>query len=187
MAIFGYARVSTHDQTTSNQRLEIEQAGYQIDYWFTDEGVSGAIPALKRPQFRELLSKIRKGESLVVTKIDRLGRDALNIQETVKGLRDAGIRVYVNQLGGTDLTSSAGKMLLAMLSAFAEMERDLIVDRTRAGLARAKAAGKKFGRPPKTTPEQRDAIRSRLERGDSVSAVARDFGISRASVIAIRA
>jgi len=94
-----------------------------------------------------------RGLVLVVTKIDRLGRDAIDIQQTVRALRVAGVRVYVTQLGGTDLTSSAGKMVLAMLSAFAEMERDLIMERTQAGLARARAEGIKDAhlRPPRRT------------------------------------
>ena len=186
MATFGYARVSTSDQTTANQRQEIESAGYNLDYWFADDGVSGATPAKDRPKFRELLGKIRSGESLIVSKIDRLGRDALDIQKTVKTLRDMGVRVHVVQLGGTDLTSSAGKMLLAMLAAFAEMERDLIVERTNAGLARAKANGTKLGRPAKTNARQREEIRLRLRGGERVSAIARAFSISRALVIAIR-
>jgi hypothetical protein len=94
MATFGYGRVSTQDQSTDNQRMEIERAGYSIDYWFADEGVSGAVLASQRPQFREMLGKIRKGESLVVTKIDRLGRDALDIQGTVKELKALGVRVF---------------------------------------------------------------------------------------------
>ena len=186
MAIFGYGRVSTNDQTTENQRIEIERAGYTIDYWFADEGVSGAVLASQRPQFREMLGKIRKGESLVVTKIDRLGRDALDIQATVKQLKALGVRVFVTQLGATDLTNSAGKMLLAMLAAFAEMERDLIIERTQAGLARARAEGVKLGRPSKTNEGDRQTIRERLASGESVSAVARAYRISRASVIAIR-
>ena len=96
------------------------------------------------------------------------------------------MRVYVTQLGGTDLTSSAGKMVLAMLSAFAEMERDLIVERTQAGLARARAEGTKLGRPPKTTEADRIAIRSALAEGATVSAQARLYRISRAAVIAVR-
>ena len=176
-----------NDQTTENQRIEIERAGYRIDYWFADEGVSGAVLASERPQFREMLGKIRKGESLVVTKIDRLGRDALDIQSTVKQLKALGVRVFVTQLGATDLINSAGKMLLAMLAAFAEMERDLIIERTQAGLARARAEGVKLGRPPKTNEGDRDAIRGRLAAGESVSAVARAYQISRASIIAIRA
>src|SRR3954462_1786768 len=90
MATFGYGRVSTQDQTTDNQRMEIERAGYSIDYWFADEGVSGAVLAVQRPQFREMLTKIRNGELLVVTKIDRLGRDAVDIQQTVKLLKVLG-------------------------------------------------------------------------------------------------
>jgi DNA invertase Pin-like site-specific DNA recombinase len=187
MATFGYGRVSTHDQTAENQRIEIERAGYSIDYWFADEGVSGAVLASQRPRFREMLGKIRKGESLVVTKIDRLGRDALDIHSTVKQLKALGVRVFVTQLGATDLTNSAGKMLLAMLAAFAEMERDLIIERTQAGLARARAEGVKLGRPAKTDDGDRDAIRARLAAGESVSAVARAYQISRASIIAIRA
>lgn len=176
MATFGYARVSTSEQTTANQRQEIERSGYKLDYWFADEGVSGTTPACNRPKFKELLGKIRSGESLVVTKIDRLGRDALDIQKTVKDPKGLGVRVHVVQLGGTDLTSSAGKMLLAMLSAFAEMERDLIVERTNAGLARAKASGKKLGRPAKTNSFQRKDIRLRLSRGETVSAVRDNMG-----------
>lgn len=187
MATFGYGRVSTEEQTTENQRLEIEKAGYTLEYWLADEGVSGAVMAAQRPQFGTLLSKIRKGETLVVTKIDRLGRDAIDIQQTVKSLKAAGVRVFVTQLGATDLTSSAGKMLLAMLSAFAEMERDLIVERTMAGLARARAEGKQLGRKPKTTEQERAAIRVALAAGETVSAQARRYGISRASVISIRA
>jgi putative DNA-invertase from lambdoid prophage Rac len=123
---------------------------------------------------------------LVVSKIDRLGRDALDIQKTVRQLKQMGVRVQAVQLGGTDLTSSAGKMLLAMLCAFAEMERDVIIERTMAGLARAKAKGKKLGRPAKTNADQRKEIRVRLSRGETVSSVARQFGISRALVIAVR-
>lgn len=186
MATFGYGRVSTKDQTTENQRIEIESAGYTVEYWFADDGVSGAVHASQRPQFKAMLGKIRHGETVVVTKIDRLGRDAIDIQQTVKAFKVAGVRVYVTQLGGTDLTSSAGKVLLAMLAAFAEMERDLIVERTQAGLARARAEGVKLGRPSKTSEQDRSDIRAALGRGESVSGQARSFGISRATVIAIR-
>jgi putative DNA-invertase from lambdoid prophage Rac len=183
MATFGYGRVSSRDQSAENQRMEIKASGYAVDYWFADEGVSGAVMASQRPQFREMLGK---GEVLVVTKIDRLGRDAIDILATVRDLKERGVRVHVTQLGGTDLTSSAGKLLLAMLSAFAEMERDLIVERTQAGLARVKAEGRKLGRPSKTTDKDRRAIRKALDAGESVSALAREYGVSRASIIAIR-
>lgn len=75
MAIFGYGWVSTKKQTTQNQMQEIERAGYQVEYWFADESVSGKVSASQRPQFAELLQQIRDGETLMVSKLDRLGRD----------------------------------------------------------------------------------------------------------------
>ncbi|MBU1690633.1 MAG: recombinase family protein [Gammaproteobacteria bacterium] len=186
MAIFGYSRVSTGQQTTENQKMEIEQSGFKIDYWFSDDGVSGKVPAGKRPQFAQLLEKIRDGETLVVSKLDRLGRDALDVLQTTRLLAERQIRVVVLQLGGTDITSPAGKMLMSMLAAVAEMERDLMVERTHAGLARARKEGKQIGRPSKTTPEQRIEILEALGRGESVSSQARRYSISRANVIGIR-
>jgi putative DNA-invertase from lambdoid prophage Rac len=183
---FGYCRVSTVGQTTDNQKLELEQVGYDIRYWFQDEGVSGKCPAAQRPAFQDLLSKIRRGETLVVSKMDRLGRDAIDVLQTVRLLQERGVHVIVHQLGHTDLASPAGKLLLTMLSALAEMERDLLVERTQAGLARAKAEGKKLGRKAKTDDAQRQEIRRRLEAGESVSSVARGYAISRANVIGIR-
>jgi DNA invertase Pin-like site-specific DNA recombinase len=189
MATFGYGRVSTGLQTTENQRLELEQAGYLIepDYWFADEGVSGKVAASQRPAFKRMLGQVRKSETLVVSKLDRLGRDAIDVLQTVRQLGDRGIKVVVLQLGTTDLTSTAGKLLLSMLAAVAEMERDLLVERTQAGLARARSEGKKLGRPSKTTPEQRVEIQYRLGAGESVSALARIYHISRANIIGIRA
>lgn len=185
MATFGYGRVSTKEQTTENQRLELEAAGYVVDYWYADEGVSGKVSALQRPQFAKMLGQIRDGERLVVTKLDRLGRDAQDVGATIKSLASRRIEVVVLQLGQLDLTSAAGKLMLTMLAAVAEMERDLLVERTQAGLARAKAQGKTLGRPTRTTAEQRTTMLSRHHAGESISALARDFRISRASVMRI--
>ncbi|EOJ9250691.1 TPA: recombinase family protein [Escherichia coli] len=184
MAIFGYGRVSTSQQDTENQRLELEQAGWQIDYWFADV-VSGKVPAMQRKAFSEMLNKIRDGETLVVAKLDRLGRDAIDVLQTIKALAERNIKVIVHQLGTTDLTSAAGKLLLSMLAAVAEMERDLLVERTQAGLSRAKAEGKKLGRPPKIAPEARRAIIEKKNSGTSVSALAREYGVSRATIAVI--
>ncbi len=183
MAVFGYGRVSTKEQTTENQRLEIEQAGYRIEYWFADEGISGKTHATQRPQFVALLDKLRDGETLVVTKLDRLGRDAEDVLRTVRTLADRKVEVVVLQLGKLDLGSSAGKLMLTMLAAVAAMERDLLVERTQSGLARAKAEGKVLGRPFKTTPEQRELIKAKHAAGETVSALARLYSISRASVL----
>jgi DNA invertase Pin-like site-specific DNA recombinase len=187
MAIFGYGRVSTKEQTTENQRREIEVAGYAVDYWYADEGVSGKVSAMQRPQFAKMLSQIRDGETLVVTKLDRLGRDAQDVGATIKMLAGRRIEVIVLQLGKLDLTSTAGKLMLTMLAAVAEMERDLLVERTQSGLARAKAEGKTLGRPASTTEEQRALMVRRYQggEGESISALARAYGISRASVMRI--
>jgi len=165
MAIFGYGRVSTKEQTTENQRREIEVAGYQVEYWYADDGVSGKVSASQHPQFAKMLSQIRDGETLVVTKLDRLGRDAQDVGVTIKALATRRIEVIVLQLGKLDLTSAAGKLMRTMLAAVAEMERDLLVERTQSGLARAKAEGKTLGRPVSTTDEQRTAIVRRHKGG----------------------
>jgi putative DNA-invertase from lambdoid prophage Rac len=188
MAIFGYGRVSTADQTTLNQRQEIEKAGYAIEdgFWFSDV-VSGSTKAVDRPQFRRLLERIRAGETLVVSKIDRLGRDAADVANTVKELAERKVKVVVLQLQNTELTSPAGQMMVMMLAAVAQLERDLLIERTHAGLARVRERGDKLGRPAKTTPEQQ-AEMMRLYaggKGESVSALARTFKISRASVLSI--
>lgn len=185
MATFAYGRVSTADQTTENQKLEIQAAGYSVDYWFADEGVSGSVSAKERPQFSKMLDKIRDGERVVVTKLDRLGRDAQDVGATIKLLASRKIEVIVLQLGKLDLTSAAGKLMLTMLAAMAEMERDLLIERTQAGLARAKAQGKTLGRPSVTSDKQRQEMKDMHSKGTSISALSRAYGISRASVMRI--
>ena len=184
MAIFAYGRVSTAEQITNNQRIEIENAGHAVDYWFADT-ISGKTSATQRPQFKALLAQIRDGETLIVSKLDRLGRDAQDVGATVKMLAARKISVVVLQLGKLDLASAAGKMMLTMLAAVAEMERDLLVERTQSGLARAKSEGKTLGRPSKTTNEQRTEIVAKYAQGESVSSLARQFTVSRASILAI--
>ena len=185
MATFGYGRVSTKEQTTENQRREIETAGYKVNFWFADEGVSGKVSAMRRPEFAKMLSQIRDGECLVVTKLDRLGRDAQDVGATIRILAARGIEVVVLQLGKLDLTSAAGKLMLTMLAAVAEMERDLLVERTQSGLARAKAEGKTLGRPSKTNEAQRRQIVADYAAGVSVSELARRFEVSRANILGI--
>lgn len=184
MAVFGYGRVSTIQQTVENQRLEIGKAGFPVDYWFADT-LSGKTCTAERPQFQAMLGKIRDGETVVVSRLDRIGRDAQDVLATIKMLSSRQIKVIVLQLGTTDLSSAAGKLLLAMLSAVAEMERDLLIERTQAGLARAKAQGKKLGRKPKTTVFQRDKIKAAYADGSSISSLAREYSISRSSILNI--
>lgn len=184
MHTFVYARVSTSGQTTDNQTLEIEGAGYVADTAYADT-ISGKVPAADRPEFRAMLDTIgrtKKPKRLIVTKLDRLGRDAVDILGTVRTLEEMGCSVRVLQLGDLDLTSSAGKLVLSTLAAVAEMERDILIERTNAGLARAKKEGKKLGRPKTTDQEAEAAIREKLAQGVSISQVAREHGVSRATV-----
>lgn len=185
--VFAYARVSTVTQLTENQREQITQAGYSIEKRrYVEETISGSVPALQRPGFVSLLDKLEDGDTLVVTKLDRLGRDSIDVQQTVQLFEERGVRLIVLQLGNLDLTSKAGALMVKMLAAVADFERGLIIERTQAGLARAKSEGKRLGRPTKTTEKERLAIVSALDAGKSVSEMAREYGISRALVHNIR-
>lgn len=185
--IYGYGRVSTAEQTTENQRKELEDMGQELlpQRWFSDT-ISGKVPAKERPQFSKLLERMEQGDLLLVSKLDRLGRDMIDVLQTLKTLEERSIRVKVKALGDVDLTSAAGKVTVRVLAAVAEMERDLLVERTQAGLARAKAEGKQLGRPSKTSEQDRQTILVRLHAGDTVSQVARDYNVSRTSIINIR-
>jgi putative DNA-invertase from lambdoid prophage Rac len=181
--VFAYCRVSTIEQTHENQLLEIKAAGFDLEARrvFT-ETVSGSIPAMERQAFRKLIDKLDWDDVLVVTKLDRLGRNAMDVRATVERLADMQVRVHCLALGGVDLTSAAGKMTMAVIAAVAEFERDLLVERTQAGLSRAKAEGKKLGRPSSLTAEQQQIVKCRRAEGVSLGDLARQFGVSRSAI-----
>lgn len=185
---YAYARVSTVEQLTENQREEIERAGYSIPpQRFIEEKVSGSVQTSQRPGFQKLLERLEAGDTLIVTKLDRIGRDSIDVQQTVTMFKEKGVRLVVLQLGNLDLTSSTGELTVKVLAAVADFERDLIIERTKAGQERAKAEGKHMGRPAKTTQEQRQEIAKALERGETVSALARLYGVSRATIAGMKA
>ncbi|WP_201446228.1 recombinase family protein [Burkholderia gladioli] len=184
---FAYARVSTSDQTTANQLREIEAAGFSVDKRrVVSESISGSVSADQRPGFAQLLVKMEEGDVLIVTKLDRLGRNAMDVRATVEGLAERGIRVHCLALGGVDLTSAAGRMTMQVLNAVAEFERDLLIERTHAGIARAKVEGKAMGRPSALSNEQRADVLRELDAGASVVALARRFGTSRQTIMRVR-
>lgn len=186
--VFAYARVSTVDQTPVNQLEEIQAAGFAIQpRRYVEERVSGSVPSMQRPGFAKLMDKLEDGDTLVVTKLDRIGRDSIDVQRTVQMCKERGIRLHVLQLGSLDLTSSTGEMTVKVLAAVADFERDLIVERTLAGQARARAEGRRFGRPPKTSESDRKEIARRLAAGETVTAVARAYGVSRGTIVSVRA
>ncbi|AEB58089.1 recombinase family protein [Ectopseudomonas mendocina] len=177
---FAYCRVSTTGQTTENQVQEIKAAGFDIQpQRVIEETISGSTSTSERKGFQKLLERMESGDVLVVTKLDRLGRNAIDVQSTVQMLEGKGIRVHCLALGGVDLTSAAGKMTMGVLAAVAQFERDLLIERTQAGLNRAKAEGRTLGRPAATSVE---AVQSRKADGMSQSAVAKDLGISLSTV-----
>lgn len=180
---FAYCRVSTADQTTDNQVREIEAAGFSIDpKRVVSETVSGSTPAKERKGFSKLLDRLEEGDVLIVTKLDRLGRNAMDVRSTVECLAKVGVRVHCLALGGTDLTSSAGRMTMGVIAAVAEFERDLLIERTQSGLKRAKASGKALGRPSSLSEEQQRLIRQRRSEGLSLGALAKEYGVSRAAI-----
>ena len=186
--VFAYVRVSTAGQTTENQLHEINAAGFTVELRrVVSETISGSTAASQRRGFMRLQDKMETGDILIVTKLDRLGRNAMDVRATVDRLAALGVRVHCLALGGADLTSAAGKMTMQVIAAVAEFERDLLVERTQAGLARAKAEGKSIGRPGALTPSQRADVIRRLDGGASVSALAREYATSRQTILRARA
>lgn len=180
---FAYCRVSTADQTTDNQLREIEAAGFKVEAKRAiTETVSGSVAAMSRKGFMRLVDRLEEGDVLVVTKLDRLGRNAMDVRATVEMLAGDGVRVHCLALGGVDLTSPAGKMVMGVIGAMAEFERDLLIERTQAGLDRAKSQGKRLGRPSALSEEQQVAILARRAEGESLGVLAKEYGVSRAAI-----
>lgn len=180
-----YYRVSTGDQSIESQRLAL---GGDFDQEFSDEGVSGGTLAAKRPGFADLLSKVRSGDTVHVYAVDRLGRDALDVQATVRLLIDKGATVDVHGLG--PIGRGVGELILAVLAQVADMERQRIKERTQAGRAAARAALQATGRTHRGKeslgrPMAQDAaavVAWRRENGASIAQTARHFDLSPATV-----
>lgn len=184
---FAYARVSSIDQETQNQIAEIESAGFKVEpHRIITETIFGSVAIAQRPEFARLLDKMEQGDVLIVTKLDRLGRDAIDVASTVAELEARGIRVHCLVLGGVDLTSSAGKLTMGVINAVAQFERDLLIERTQAGLTRAKAEGKRMGRPPALSDDDQELVRIAIMLGKPIAAIARDMVVSRQTIIRLR-
>jgi putative DNA-invertase from lambdoid prophage Rac len=190
IAHIAYYRVSTADQSIEAQMHAMLQAG-AVDKFtkeFKDEGVSGAIPAANRSGFSKLLAYIREGDTLHVYAVDRLGRDALDVQSTVRALLDKGVTVEVHGLGR--IAKGVGELILAVLAQVADMERHRIRERTEVGRDKARASlaatglthkGKvSMGRPKQHDPAA--VVQWRRAEKASITETARHFGCSPASV-----
>ncbi len=182
MRTFIYSRVSTNNQTTTNQILEIKQRGYEVpDSRIVEEVISGTTQAMNRPQFKNLIdNKMEAGDKLVVLKLDRLGRDSIDVKQTVIYLQSKGIKVISLDLGEVDLTSPEGGLMFNIMSAFAEFERMRIIERTQEGLSRAKMEGKRLGRPEAT--KTKEIVQNAKQEGLSQSQASIKTGLSIATV-----
>jgi DNA invertase Pin-like site-specific DNA recombinase len=175
--LIGYARVSTSDQDPALQIDALSEAGCVRIF---EERASGALDA--RPELARLLDHLREGDTVVVWRLDRLGRSLRHLIDVVSELdaRKVGFR----SLGeGIDTGTAGGKLVFHLFGALAEFERELIRERTKAGLAAARARGRKGGRPRKMTPEKLEVARRMYDSGKhSVSAIAATVGVSRATL-----
>lgn len=126
MAVIGYCRVSTQDQTVDNQKLQIEKV-HKVDKWFIDEAVSGATKATSRDGFRDMMNYVRCDDTLVVVAIDRLGRNTVDVLSNVEALQTKGVRV-VSLREGFDLSTPIGKAMLTMMAGLADLEKTLSVN-----------------------------------------------------------
>ncbi len=175
--LMGYARVSTDEQTTRLQLDALEAAGCERTF---SERASGA--SAERPVLADLISHTRKGDTLVVWRLDRLGRSLPHLIETVQKLEAAGVALK-SLTEGIDTTTPNGRLIFHLFGALAQFERELIRERTVAGLAAARARGRKGGRPPKLSAEKlRVAQRLLKDPESTVSEVARILGVHRSTL-----
>lgn len=181
--IYGYARVSTQKQATNgnslaDQERALKEAG-------AEKVISDSFTGTKmdRPQFTKLMQEIKSGDTLIVTKLDRFARTAVEGGAIVKQLHEMGVTVEILNMGKADNTPM-GKLMVTMLLAFAEFERDMIVERTQTGKAVARAKGIKVdGRPKKFNPDKVQRALNRIENGESYTIVSDDTNISKSTLI----
>lgn len=176
MALVGYARVSTQDQVLDLQRDALEVEGAERIF---EESASGA--SRERPQLAAALDYVREGDTLVVWRLDRLGRSLSHLLSVVEGLTERGVHLRSLQ-ESIDTSTATGRMVLGIFGALAEFERELIRERTRAGLDAARARGRKGGRPSVMTPAKARSARALIKAETPLSEVAASLGVSRATL-----
>ena len=174
MAIIGYARVSTHDQDLRPQIDALKAAGATTAIY--REKISGA--RADRPQLARMMSSLKHGDVVTVTKLDRLGRSTRELLDLIDRIGKAG--ASFRSLGDPlwDTSSAQGRLLSTLLAGIAEFERELIRERTGAGRERAKANGVKFGRKRKLSEYQRNEARKRRAAGETLTDIAKSYGVA---------
>jgi DNA invertase Pin-like site-specific DNA recombinase len=174
MAKIGYFRVSKDEQNTGLQKQALEQAG--CVRLFCDEGVSGSQK--ERAGLSSLLVELQAGDTLAVWKLDRLGRSTVHLLQLLDELREKGV-AFQSLTEGIDTNTAAGRMVFSVIAAMAELERENLRERTKAGLQAAKRRGVKLGRPPAMTPDQVSHAKALYAGGEGMrkAAIARSMGV----------
>lgn len=180
MSTYGYARVSTEEQNLDAQRGVLLSAGV-ADGDIVQETSSGAVPALRRPVLTALLGKLERGDVLAVAKLDRLGRDASDLLGVLADLERRAVAVRLLDMGA-DTSTAAGRLVVQVLAAVAQWERGVMLERTRAGIAAARRAGRFPGRPNRLTAYQKEEVRRMKGEGRSVRDIARVLGVGKSIV-----
>jgi DNA invertase Pin-like site-specific DNA recombinase len=186
-----YVRVSTDGQTVTNQGRELtavaDRHSWEVVDVFRDQGISGTRDGRQRPGFARLLQGVARKEFDIVAawSVDRLGRSLQQLLTFLGELKGKGIDLYLHQQG-LDTSTPAGRALFQMLGVFAEFERAMIVERVQAGLRRARAQGKRLGRP-RVGEKVEATIRRELANGRGIHAVARAVGVGAGTVQRVRA
>lgn len=177
--LIGYARVSTDDQEAQLQWDALTDAGCSRIFQDKASGKN-----TDRPELTAALDYLRAGDTLIVWKLDRLGRSLIDLVSIVDDLRerDIGFKVLTGALSAVDTTSADGRLFFQIIAAMAEFERSLIKDRTKAGLEAAKAQGRTGGRPTVITDDLLAVAKARKAKGESVSVIAKALGVSRATL-----
>lgn len=178
----GYARVSTNQQQDSLEAQHQALKTYGCEKIFTDQ-TSGA--RVNRPGLAAALAYARENDSIVVTRLDRLGRSTVDVLRAVQELTSRGITIEALDTK-LDTRTPAGKLVLSVLASMAEFERDLIVESTREGLAHARSQGRVGGRPPKLTQDQQQAALRLIDNGMSENQVATALGVSRSTITRLK-
>jgi DNA invertase Pin-like site-specific DNA recombinase len=186
MRVATYLRVSTGEQTVENQRRElaavIAARGWTLVREYADEGISGAKGRDKRPGFDAMLCDATRGEFqlLLTWSVDRLGRSLAGLLAGMQDLKDCGCALYLHKQG-IDTSTASGRMLFQMLGVIAEFERSINAERTRAGIARARAQGKRIGRAP-VSAATNEAIRRLRSQGMGIHAIRKALGVGASTV-----
>ena len=175
--IVGYARVSARDQNLAGQVADLEAAGCVKVY---REKISGA--KTDRPELGKLMRRLEEGDTVIVTRLDRLGRSTRDLLNLLAEISDRGATFRSLKDTWADTSTMHGRLLVTVLGSLAEFERELIRERTGEGRKRAKARGVRFGRPQKLTPHQRREILDRIAAGEIQADLARTYNVGEATI-----